>query len=279
MVSESGILEMLRFLVFMPLRFFTLLKAEPLCVIAGLSGVSDPIAFVNKSSDPVDLKLEVKLTSNADSINMATGSDFTASANAAKDLCLAFASEDAIEHAVTTTTDVVANDVVATAEYVYVTAWDSSNSKYTYELDGDITEFPTYKAYVLGAANPLSTFTKDSSSTTVAKEMPSITFKYTFTLNANKDGQATWNGSDLWFTDVNESLTKDKAVSGIKINGKDVTISNVKTGENGWASISWKQIYKAYDSTWTTEDKVPAGFNPTHIQFTVDSKTFIAPIK
>lgn len=209
---------------------------------------------------------------------MATADDYVADAE--KEMYLAYYSDPTWQKALTTaTTDVTTYDVIATAEEFYKVGYASNAYTYTIDSNAKDDDFPTRNFYLTGSANFAKTFTKTADSTTSPKTLPTIKVTYTINLNKSKDGQAEWAGSTLWFSNKTGALPKASAITGIKLDGKSVTIANVKSDDEGWVSLTWEQIYKAYDSTWTTEDKVPAAFNPTHVEFVCDGVTYIAPIK
>lgn len=255
--------------------------------ITGLSGTSDALTITNKSSRAVDLAVDVKLTASAnDAYNggYSTTADFSGTNDSAKGLYLGLYATGEDARALTETSSTFDN-VLLSAGDKYVKDW-SAEDGYTYELDENATDLPTYSFIVVGATNPDAadnTFASIASDGTITtKGMPSITLKFTPKLSTAKEALAVWDGDTLYVykasaTDNGGFGSTAPAASDVKVNGKELKAA--PTMVEGYVAITWEQVWKAFGYTKEEDVAEDVANGITVVELKVGGVDYIAQIQ
>ena len=231
------------------------------------SGKSDTFAIVSKSSMPITIKIEPKLTAataGEDTFVYAGGfsttEDFSGTSDATAGLYLGIHSTNEVAKALSTTALDYTNLLYSAKDLFEITG--SVAEGYTYAIPENATGFPKYEFYLTGALNPnvptTTWVTYKSDKVTVDKKaaMPTVELKYTPTAvdSAKKDAVAKWN-SDYSITVWKSSGTKAEggfaSSATVTVNGKAATCT---VSDKGTITIPWENIAKAYDSSYTATE-------------------------
>lgn len=235
-----------------------------------ISNTSDPLTITNKSSIPVDLAVEVKLTTTSGGVEaISTSSDFTGT-NASNAIYLGIKGTNDVERALGTNA-INADTTLLSGESQYTATW--ATDKYTW---APITN-PKWKDYSFTITGAINTSLANTTWATVeddgdvtAKTAPAISFKYKLT--AVEDALPV---TLKWTTDSSKNeilqIGKTGAATGkggfvaddytsVYINGREVTAANVVLDSNGYLTVALEKIYAGYKTTpaWvdaTTKDK------------------------
>jgi hypothetical protein len=234
---------------------------------AKYSGTSDTFSIISKSSVPITLKIEPKLTAATAGTGefvyaggFSTTSDFSGAGDDAKGLYLGIHSTNEVEKALSTTALDYTNLIYSAKDLFEITG--SVDAGYTYAIPTAVTEgFPEYVFYLTGAINPdvaTTTWVKYASDKVTVEgkaAMPTVELKYTPTAvdTAKKNAVAVWN-SDYSISIWKENATKEEggfdSTATVTVNGKAATAT---VSDKGTINITWENIAKAYDSTYTAE--------------------------
>lgn len=236
---------------------------------AKYSGKSDVLKIVSKSSIPISIKIEPKITA-ATSLGatefayaggQSTTEDFSGTNDSSKGLYLGLHSTNEVAKALDTSVPAYNNLIYSAKDLFEVSG--SVDAGYTYAIPSTVTDgFPTYEFYLTGAINPnvptatWITYKSDNVTVDTKAAMPTVELKYTPTAvyTAKKDAVAQWN-SDYSISVWKSSGTKEEGgfASGatVTVNGKTCTGATVS--DKGTITIPWESIAKAYDSSYTAD--------------------------
>ena len=260
-----------------------------------VSGASDVLTITNKSTSGVSIEVKTQLTEAASDKyagGYSTTQDFSGTGDDAKGLFLGVLGDGEFVRAIDKTGSdyVTFTNVVLSAADLYELKYESN--AYAYTLPADATGLPTYGLQFVGAINPdvadTTWATYETSTTTnidqlkKVLELPTITLVFKPTFIDAKPAMAVLDGETLYLGKIDAGdeggfgTTKPTAVT---VNGK--TISVIGNNVDGYATVTWAEIYKAFD--YPTEDKIPdaeALYNSINaIQFTVNGIDYYAEIK
>lgn len=269
--------------------------------VAYLSGTSDSLNLVNKSSSGVEISVKARLKPGAsDPYQGGTAKkiDFSATSDGALYIGLMATGEPEmpleIENNAPTSPSAV--NVVLSAADLYHTVY--TGGAYSYDLYDDVEEFPTYSFSVRGALDlnqPDSTWFKTADDSkplanATAVAMPDIELKYTPTYIDARQAAASFDGANVYaYKADGTGFGFDTAVSDIKVSGKAVSGVTATDGEDGTApeyvTIPVANIYTAFGWDYAgADDEEKAEMDEliwecvTGVQFTVDGVTYYANI-
>lgn len=233
------------------------------------SSTSDKIKLVSKSSIPISLKIEPKLTAatagsgeHVYAGGFSTTSDFSADADKTKGLYLGIHSTNEFARSLNTTALDYTNLIYSGKDLFEVTG--DVDTGYTYAIPSTVTEgFPEYEFYLTGEINPnvaastWAVYNSDGVTVDTVAAMPTVEFKITPTAvtGATKTAVATWN--DDYSISVKKSTATEEdggfaTGATVTLNGKTVATSDF-TIDKGVIKITWANIAKTYDSTFTAD--------------------------
>lgn len=235
---------------------------------ASYSGTSDTFSIVSKSSIPISIKIEPKLTAATPAGNdfayaggYSTTPDFSETADKTKGLYIGIHSTNEVAKALSDQALDYTNLLYSAKDLFEISG--SVAAGYTYAIPGTTTEgFPEYEFYLTGALNPdvaTSTWMKyQSDKVTVDGKavMPTVELKYTPTAvdTAKKDAVAVWNNDysiSVWKSNGTKEEGGFAADATVTVNGK--TCAGATVSDKGTITIPWESIAKAYDSSYTAE--------------------------
>lgn len=243
--------------------------------VVGMSNTSDALKIKNVGTLPVALEISGALVAGSDPVT--TGATKIDEVAADKALYLEMFTNAKTETTLSTTAAKI-ETAGKSSQPLYKIEYDSSNSKYKYEIPAaDADKVSTVDVYFRGAFSKDGATTTDTSGTITAKDAHGIkvSFKATQPANTVKSAYTVWEDAKLWVgLSETDGFAKEKAVSGIKIDGKTASgFTSLKTDSDGWITLNWEDIYKGYGFT-----EEPADWVPQVLEFTVDSANYIADI-
>lgn len=238
-----------------------------------ISNTSDPLTITNKSSIPVDMAIEVKLTAATGGLaldTVATSSDFTDEANAAKAIYLGVKGTYDVERALSGTA-VKPDTTLLSGESQYTATWvpgeDDDPGAYTWAPIAS----PKWKDYTFTVTGAINTSLANSTWATVTdagvvttKNPPAISFKYKLT--AVKDALPV---TLKWTTDTSKNdvlqIAKSGAATGtggfgddeitkLYVNGIEIDSDDFTVDAKGYATVALEKIYANYKDDWSTAD-------------------------
>lgn len=234
--------------------------------VVAISGTSDPLRLINKSTSGVSIAVKVKLkeaTSDKYAGGYSTTADFTGSGDSSKGLYLGLASTGNAVKPLTDTQATFSNYAKSAYELFAVT-WDSEATTPAYAFDipaENADAAPVYEFTVSGALNRVladTTWYKVTDGKPLqvgaALAMPDIELIYTPSyvdarqcLAAYGDtGIVMWNYDDTMFAEGDAIATT--TVSDVKIN--DVAVASVTAlAEDGTILVPYTAIYTALGIT------------------------------
>jgi hypothetical protein len=235
---------------------------------AKYSGKSDSLKIVSKSSIPISIKIEPKLTAATAASGefvyaggQSTTEDFSGTNDGTKGLYLGLHSTNEVAKALDTTALDYTNLLYSAKDLFEVSG--TVDAGYTYAIPSTVTEgFPEYEFYLTGAINPdvatttWMTYGTDNVTVKERAAVPTIELKYTPTAEytVKKDCVAQWN-NDYSISVWKSSGTKAEGGFGstvtVTVNGKTCTGATVS--DKGTINIPWESIAKAYDATYTAD--------------------------
>lgn len=235
---------------------------------AKYSGKSDTLTITSKSSVPITIKIEPKLTAATagDTTfvyagDFSTTEDFSGTDDGTKGLYLGIHSTNEVAKSLSTTALDYTNLLYSAKDLFEVSG--TVDAGYTYAIPSTVTDgFPKYEFYLTGAINPnvaTSTWiTYQSDKVTVDKKaaMPTVELKYTPTAvcTAKKDCEAQWNNDysiSVWKSSATKAEGGFASGATVTVNGKTCTGATVS--DKGTINIPWESIAKAYDSNFTAD--------------------------
>jgi len=248
--------------------------------VAKMSNTSDALKITNVGTMPVDLVISGEFgTVTGDAVT--SGATSIDAVEAAKALYLEMFTNDVEKKSLSGTAATITT-AGKSSQDLYKIGWDSENTTYTYAIPAaDAGKASSVDVYFRGAFSKDGATTKTTGTgadaTTTALATPGIKLIFTATKPEAtvKSAYAVWEGTSLWIgADAENGLPDtEKDVSAIKVDGKTLSISSVKSGKDGWVELTWEDIYKKYGFTEEPED-----WAPQVVQITINSKTYIADI-
>ena len=231
-----------------------------------ISNTSDPLTITNKSSIPVDMSVEVKLTAADSGLALTTVSDTSDFKDAdgddnGKAIYLGLKATNDVERALSGTA-ITPDTTLLSGESQYTAAWNTD--KYEWAPIAS----PKWKDYTFTVTGAINTALENSTWATVSdagvvttKNPPVITLKVKLT--AVKDALPV---TVKWTTDSSKNdilqVAKTSAATGkggfvaadvakLYVNGRE--IADYTIDDNGFITISLEKIYAGY-GTWADAD-------------------------
>ena len=203
-----------------------------------VTNTSDAFTITNKSAVPVEVGVEYKLTaaeSNALAITaLSSTSDFSGTGDSEKALWMGLVPTNDSVKTFTDTVQTDAGNVLLSGIDGYEFA-NASGSTYTFAVKTDYSDWPTFDFYLTGAINKdlaLDTWYTEEDSTRTAKNVPTVSVKFTLTKVADAlSASAMFIGDDLYVWKTSDGLVTGGGFSAdptaISINGKAVASSGL----------------------------------------------------
>jgi len=254
------------------------------------AGTSDALTIINKSSIGIVLDIEAKVVKGDATYagGYSKTKDFSGDGDAAKGLYFGLLADNEVEKPLDETTPVTFKNVALSAADKYEVK--DNNGTYTYTTKSEATDadFPKYKLAVTAALNTDAAETTWYSISEKVKSpltMPSLSVKFTPNgIRQCKEASVLVEGENFYISkpDVEGGFGTTKPAA-IFVNGKEVT--PVSENEDGYAKVTWKDVYTAWGYNETTikdlsEDDQNKIFNSVKsFKVTANSVDYYAEVK